>query len=83
MPPENNRFLSWKWLVGLLLVVVFSASGVILSDTRVTLTEAKQNISLLQKEKLDKDQYIRDITEIKGTLLRMDAKLDRIDRARR
>ena len=80
MAIENNRYLSWKWLVGILMVVIFSASGVILSDTRVTLVEAKQNIATLQKEKLDKEQYYRDMTEVKAALLRIDLKLDKFRR---
>lgn len=65
---ENTTFISWRWLVGILIAVVFAASGIIIGDTRVGVSEAKNRIEQLQKDKVDYERYNCDIKEIKDDL---------------
>ncbi len=61
-------YVSWKWIVGILILIIFSATGLIINDTRIGISEAKDKIEVLQKEKVDKEQYQCDIKEIKDGL---------------
>ena len=70
----NGRSVTWKWLVGILMVIVLAVTGGIISDTRSGISEAKAKCETLQKEKVDKEQYRIDLAEIKNdlkTLIRM------------
>jgi type I restriction-modification system DNA methylase subunit len=86
---NGNGSLTFKWLVGILGVVLFSVITVIAADTRSSIKDAAElakhnyevnqaKIVCLEREKLDKDQYYRDLREIKATLNKIDEKLDRI-----
>ena len=74
----SSRFVSVKLLVTILLAVVFAATSLILSDTRSSVSDARMEIKQVQILKLDKDQYYRDMVDIKETLRSMDAKLDKL-----
>ncbi len=85
----NGNTLTFKWLVGILVAVVFSITSIIVADTRQNIRDAQElakvnfqknqaKIECLEKEKLDKDQYYRDLREIKTTLNKIDEKLDKI-----
>ena len=74
---EQDRFASWKWLAGILMAILLAVGGYTFGTT---VGDMKIEIKALYEKKLDKDQYIRDMTDIKETLLRMDAKLDRLRR---
>ena len=87
----NGNSLTFKWLVGILIAIVFSVTGLIAADTRQSIKDAQElakhnyevnqaKIVCLEREKLDKDQYYRDLREIKSTLNKIDEKLDRIRR---
>lgn len=65
---NGNTYISWKWLVGILVTLFLAASGLIVNDTRIGISDAKTKIECLQKEKVDKDQYKADIKEIKENL---------------
>ena len=92
MTTENGSgSLTFKWLVGILIVIVFSVTGIIVADTRTNIKEARDlaatnfqknqaKIECVEKEKLDKDIYYRDMSEIRRTLIKIDEKLDRIRR---
>jgi len=75
---NSSRFVSVKMLLTILLAIVFAATGLILTDTRSSVSSAQLKIEQIQLLKLDKDQYYRDMIDIKDTLKRMDAKLDRL-----
>ncbi len=74
----NDKGITWKWLVGVLLFLVFAASGIIIADTRTGVERARNAIEQIQKEKVDKEQYHRDIGEIKEILKSIGEKIDRI-----
>ena len=76
---NSSRFVSVKLLIAILLAVVFAASSLILNDTRTNVAASLVKIEQIQLFKLDKDQYYRDMIDIKDTLQRMDAKLDRLN----
>ncbi len=74
----NGKYVSTKFLVAILIAIVFAAVGLIVADTRGGVSKAQDQIQCLQKDKLDRETYYRDMTEIRETLIRMDFKLDRI-----
>ena len=68
MANGDRTYISWKWIVWLLITIVFGATSLIINDTRIGISEAKTRIEMLQKEKVDKEQYQCDIKEIKDGL---------------
>ncbi len=81
--------LTFKWLVGILISIVILVTGIMAADTRQSIKDAQElaktnftvnqkKIECLEKEKLDKDQYYRDLRDIKATLTKIDEKLDKI-----
>ena len=92
MPNTNGSgVLTFKWLVpvlgtGLLLLVTFTG-GILIADTKEKIKDVriesvenakvnKAKIECLEKEKLDKDQYYRDMRDIKVALTGINDKLD-------
>ena len=75
----NSRYLT-KLLIGVLLTIVFAATGMIVADTRSGVFNAFAKIELLQREKVDKERYYPDISEIKQTLKEINDKIDRLRR---
>lgn len=57
----NGKSVTWKWLVGILVGLLFLIAGSVLSGMQA-------DIKTLSREKVDKDQYCRDISEIKESL---------------
>ena len=80
---NSSRFVSVKLLLTILLAIVFAAAGLILGDTRASVVDAKMEIKQIQLLKLDKDQYYRDMTDIKEMLQKMNDKLDKLSTWRR
>jgi len=87
----NGNSLTFKWLVGVLIAIIFSVTGIIVADTRTNIKEARNlaaenfaknqaKIECIEREKLDKDQYYRDLRDIRATLTKIDEKLDKIRR---
>lgn len=83
----NGNSPTFKWVAGILLSLLFVTSGVIAESNRQSIKEAqdlaktnyamnKAQIDCLSKEKLDKEQYYRDMTDIKETLRSINVKLD-------
>lgn len=85
MPETNgsNKFITFKVLVSILVTILLATVGLVVSDTRTGIDRAVSKIECLERDKLDKDQYYRDMSDIKGTLIRMDGKLDRIEARRK
>jgi hypothetical protein len=52
---------SWKWIVGILAGVLIAVSGTLYGDVR-------GQISRLQEQKVDKDQYRTDVSRLEGKL---------------
>ena len=75
----NSGYLT-KILIGVLLTIVFAATGLIVADTRSGVFNAIVKIESLQREKVDKDRYYSDIGEIKQTLKDINDKIDRLRR---
>ena len=77
--PENanGRYLT-RILIGVLLTIVFAATGLIVADTRNGVSVAVQKIETLQEKKLDKERYYSDIGEIKQALKEINEKIDRL-----
>lgn len=73
----NSRYLT-RILIGVLLAIVFAATGLIVADTRNGVSGAVQKIEVLQKEKMDKERYYCDIGEIKQALKEINDKIDRL-----
>ena len=78
MPPVNGKNVTWQWLVGVLLILVFAAGGIIVADTRTGVKDAVVKIEVLQEKKLDKEQHYRDMVEIKGMLKDIVVKIDKL-----
>ena len=78
MPLANGRNVTWQWLVGVLLILVFAAGGIILADTKAEVQKVQGKVEQVQEKKVDKEQYYRDIGEIKQALIKIADKLDKI-----
>ncbi len=78
--PVNGKNVTWQWLVGVLMILVFAAGGIIVADTRTGVSTAVVKIESIQEKKLDKELYYRDIGEIKQTLKDIALKIDKLQR---
>ena len=76
----NEKNVTWQWLVGVLLILVFAAGGIIVADTRTDVFNTVVKIENLQEKKLDKEQHYRDMVEIKGMLKDIVVKIDKLRR---
>jgi len=68
MTNGNGSAVSWKWVAVTLVGIVVMVVGGIVADTRSCVSETGKKIEALQREKVDKEQYHRDIGEIKDSL---------------
>lgn len=57
----NGKSVTWKWLVGILAGLLILIAGSVLSGMQ-------SDIKVLKAEKVDKEQYYRDVNEIKEGL---------------
>ncbi len=57
----NGKSVTWKWLVGFLAGLLLLIAGSVLSGMQT-------DIKTLKTEKVDKEQYYRDVNEIKEGL---------------
>jgi hypothetical protein len=57
----NGKSVTWKWLVGILVGILLLIGGSVLSGMQA-------DIRMLRAEKMDKEQYYRDVSEIKESL---------------
>ncbi len=64
MAENGKKYPTWQWLAGLLLMLVLAISAWAWNDTRTCI---KDNTAAIQL-KVDKEQYYKDITEIKAGL---------------
>ena len=80
MPPVNGKNVTWQWLVGILVLLLFAAGGILLADNKAKVQKNETKIEQIQEKKVDKEQYRIDISEIKDTLKTIVAKLDNIKR---
>ena len=78
--PVNEKNVTWQWLVGILLILLFAAGGVILADNKSAVQKAQVKIDQMQENKVDKEQYRLDIADIKGTLKGISEKIDKLRR---
>jgi hypothetical protein len=67
----NGRYVTTKWLIAILVFLVMAASSMIIADTRTGITKAQNAIDCLEKDKVDKIQYDKDIQEIKHGINRL------------
>ncbi|MHB8110506.1 MAG: hypothetical protein ACYDHW_10800 [Syntrophorhabdaceae bacterium] len=64
----NGKSVTWKWLVGFLVTVLLLAAGGVMAGIQNEQARQALELRTLQREKVDKDQYCRDISEIKDSL---------------
>jgi ABC-type lipoprotein release transport system permease subunit len=57
----NGKSVTWIWLVGILVGILLLVGGSVLSGMQA-------DIRMLRAEKMDKEQYYRDMSEIKESL---------------
>jgi len=74
----NGKSVTWQWLVGVLVVLLFAAGGVLLADNNAKVQRNETKIEQMQEKKVDKEQYYRDIKDIKDALVTIDGKVDKI-----
>jgi hypothetical protein len=79
MTSNGSGNLTFKWLTGGLIGLLMIVGGTLLADQRSKINDVKAElaergktnlakIECLEREKLDKDLYYRDIREIKESL---------------
>ena len=74
----GNRYISIKWLVGVLVAFVAFAGGQIITDFKKNVDKVIYATECLAKDKVEKSDYIRDMGEIKAGLLRIESKLETV-----
>jgi len=74
----NGKSVTWQWLVGVLVVLLFAAGGVLLADNKASVQKIEVKVEQVQERKVDKEQYYRDIRDIKDALVTIDGKVDKI-----
>lgn len=65
---NGNRFISWRAIVYGLATVLFICLTGIITDTRLTVSQAQDKIEKLQTQKVEMEQYRCDIQRIEGKL---------------
>ena len=80
MPINTNASVTWKWIVGVLVPLIFLFGGIIVADNRAIVQKTQDKIEEVRKEKVDKNQYYRDIADIKDTLRGIDRKINEIQK---
>ena len=78
--PVNGKSVTWQWLVGVLVVLLFAAGGALLADNKAKVQKNETKIEQIQERKVDKEQYYIDIADIKKTLVVIDGKIDKLRR---
>ena len=68
---KGSGSVTWKWLVGVLITLLFIVAGSVMAGMQ-------SDIKTLRAEKVDKEQYYRDIAEVKAGVGKIDNKLDRL-----
>ena len=58
---NGKNGVTWRWMVGILIGILILVAGSVLSGMQT-------DIKTLHQNKVDKDQYCRDISEIKESL---------------
>jgi len=61
---QKNQFITWSWIAGIVITVLIAVGGYLLTDTRA-------DIKALKQEKLDKEDYYRDINSVKDGINRL------------
>ena len=74
----GNRYISIKWLIGVLVAFATFAGGSIISDFKKSVDKVTYATECLAKDKVEKSDYFRDMGEVKGILTRMEGKLDKM-----
>lgn len=57
----NGKSVTWKWLVGVLVTLLFLVAGGVLADIR-------GDVKALTREKVDKDRYECDMARVEKKL---------------
>ncbi|MFA5340300.1 MAG: hypothetical protein WC332_00845 [Clostridia bacterium] len=65
---NGNRFITWRAIVYGLATILFICLTGIITDTRLTVSQAQDKIEKLQTHKVDMEQYRCDIQRIEGKL---------------
>uniref|UniRef100_A0A6H2A2W4 Uncharacterized protein n=1 Tax=viral metagenome TaxID=1070528 RepID=A0A6H2A2W4_9ZZZZ len=76
---DNGKSITNR-VIAVLIVLILAAYGIIVADTRTSITTNAAKIEAVMERKVEKEQYYRDIGDIKNTLTAMDGKLDRMRR---
>jgi len=79
-PRPFDQSITWKWLAGILIVLVLTFGGIITSDNKALVEKNQVRIDRLADLKLDKEVYFRDMIDIRDMLKRIDLKLDKLRR---
>ena len=62
---NGSKYPSWKWLAGILVGLLIIIGGYTLGTS---IGEVKAGILVLQDKKLDKDQYLLDMKDMKDKI---------------
>lgn len=65
---EKANNVQFKWVAGISVALIIAVAGAIMTDTRATVDRIGLKLDIMQKEKVDWEQYRCDIAEIKGDL---------------
>jgi uncharacterized protein YpmB len=68
---DKEKYPTWKWIVGILVLVVMMMSGGYIN-------KLDSEVSSLKREKLDRAQYDCDMAKLETKIDKMDGKLDRL-----
>jgi len=75
---NGTKYVSVKFLVWVLVALFTFASGQMIYDTKKNIEKALDATECLAKDKVEKSDYFRDMGELKGSLGRIEDKIDRM-----
>jgi hypothetical protein len=68
---KEMKYVSWTWIVSVLLGILMLVGGFILNDTRATICQ-------IQEGKLDRKEYIKDFEKRNQDIQAIHSKLDQM-----
>lgn len=65
---EKSNNVQFRWVAGIAVALIIAVAGAVMTDTKANVERIGVKLDLMQKEKVDWEQYRCDIAEIKGDL---------------
>ena len=74
-PAQDKKSPSWKWIAVTAITLIGALALIIYNQDHVTIRDAQAEIKQLQQGKVNKEDYDKDMDEIKRLLVKIDDRL--------